>query len=119
MAKEASHRRDVCNYIASKGNTIRAHTADPGTTGASAIGTTPASAPTTWGAAVDGTGPDANKAVSTGSGVSLSVPPNTVVTHYSISNGSTFLRGEALTNPITVGAGGAVTVDIVPQTKYS
>lgn len=111
--------RAVCDLIAGTGNKITLHSADPGTTGASQITTTPASANTTWGAAADGAGGDTGKAVSQGSAVTLSVPASTTATHYGIWNGATFLRGNALDAGITVSAAGAVSVDVTPKIKYS
>ncbi|WP_019204592.1 hypothetical protein [Tsukamurella sp. 1534] len=118
MAKTPAHTRAVCDAIAAMGNKMTLHTADPGTTGSNLASTTPASANTTWPAAVDGAGADAGKAVSAGSKCNYSVPPSTTITHYGIWNGSTFLRGAALDTPITTGAA-AVSVDVTPTTKYS
>ncbi|MGB3707586.1 hypothetical protein [Gordonia sp. (in: high G+C Gram-positive bacteria)] len=118
MAKTAVHKRQVLDLITATGNTIKLHSADPGTTGASAIATTPASGNTTWAAAVDGSGGDAGKASATGSKVTLQVPASTTVTHYGIYNGATFLRGEALDASITVNATGPVSVDVTPRSTY-
>lgn len=118
MAKTPAHMRAVCDLIAGTGNKITLHSADPGTTGASLVTTTPASANTTWGAAADGAGGDAGKAVATGSVVNFTVPASTTASHYGIWNGATFLRGAALDAGITTG-GAAVSVDVTPKTKYS
>ncbi len=119
MAKTTAHMRAVCDLIAGQGALIKLHSADPGTTGASVIATTPASGTTTWGAAADGTDGDAGKAVATGSAVALTMPASTTATHFSVSTGGgTFLRGAALDAPITTGAG-TVSVDVTPKTKFS
>lgn len=119
MAKTAAHKRAVCNLITGTGNTIKLHTADPGTTGTGAIATTPATANTTWATAVDGTGTYTGWAASTGSPVTFQVPANTTVSHYSIWSGATFLRGEALDASITVNANGPVNVDITPRVVFN
>lgn len=118
MTATAAHQRAVCDLIAGTGNKVTLHSGDPGTTGANLITTTPASFTTTWGAAADGAGGDAGKAVATGSAGTLQVPVSTTASHYGIWNGSTFLRGHALDSSITVNATGPVNVDVTPKTKY-
>ncbi|MEJ9080787.1 hypothetical protein WKY82_20425 [Gordonia malaquae] len=115
MAKTAAHRKAVADAIGGMGAKVTLHSADPGTTGANVISTTPASANTTWAAATD----DGTQATAQGSAVNLQVPASTNVTHYGIWNGSTFLRGQALDATITVNAGGPIAVDVTPRTRYS
>ncbi|SLI18475.1 Uncharacterised protein [Mycobacteroides abscessus subsp. massiliense] len=119
MGANSAHQLDICNKIAAAGNTIKACSGDPGTgtSAANVIASTPASFNTTWAAATDGAGVDAGYAVTVGSAGTLQIPPGTVVSHYAIFNGSTYLRGRPLDNPITVG-GGATNVDITPKTRY-
>lgn len=119
MGANSAHQIDICNKIAAAGNTIKACSGDPGTgtSAANVIASTPASFNTTWPAATDGAGADAGYAVSLGSAGTLQIPASTVVSHYAIFNGSTYLRGRALDTPITVGAN-PVNIDITPKTRY-
>ncbi|MFA4084251.1 hypothetical protein ONA92_21375 [Mycobacteroides salmoniphilum] len=117
MTATGAHQRAICDAITAAGVKITMHESDPGTTGAGLIATTPASGNTTWPAATDGTAGDAGYAVSQGSPVTLQVPASKVVGWYGIWNGSTFLRGHAVDNPITVGAS-PVSVDIPPRTRF-
>lgn len=120
MTATAAHKRQVADATAGFGNKVTYHSGDPGTTGANLITTTPASANTTWAAAVDGAGGDAGKAVATGSAVNLQVPASTVVAYYGVWNGSTFLRGEPMdSGGVTVNAGGPVPIDCTPKIKVS
>lgn len=114
MAKTADHRKQVAALIAGTGKKITLHSADPGTTGANIIATTPASADTTWGTATD----DGTKAQVVGASVNLQVPASKNVTHYGIWNNDTFLRGEALDASITVNDNGPVAVDVTPRLTY-
>lgn len=115
MAKTAAHRKAVAEAIGGMGAKVTLHSADPGTTGANVISTTPASANTTWAAATD----DGTQATIQGSAVNLQVPAGNAATHYGIWNGSTFLRGEVLNPSIIVNGTGAMGVDFTPRTKYS
>lgn len=119
MGATAPHNRECLDAITAKGNTIKACSGDPGTatSAANVIASTPASFNTAWPAASDGAGADSGYAVSVGSAGTMLIPPNTAVTHYAIFNGATYLRGHALDNPITVGAG-ATNVDITPKERY-
>lgn len=117
MTATAVENRAGCDFVTGRGTKVTAHSGDPGVTGANLIATTPASGTTTWPAATDGSGSDAGYAVSTGSPVTLGIPPSTNVTHYGIWNGATFLRGKALDNPIVVGSG-ATNVDITPKERF-
>lgn len=117
MAATSAHQKAICDFITSQGAKITLHSADPGTTGASLIATTPASGNTAWPASVDGAGGDSGYAVATGSAVTLQAPAGSAPTHYGVWSGSTFLRGKALDTPITVGAS-PVNVDVTPKTRY-
>ncbi|SHY97081.1 Uncharacterised protein [Mycobacteroides abscessus subsp. abscessus] len=119
MGATSAHQIAICNAIAAAGNTIKACSGDPGTgtNAANVIASTPASFNTTWPSAADGSGGDAGYAVALGSAGALQIPASTVVSHYAIFNGSTYLRGHALDTPITVGAS-PVSIDIAPKTRY-
>lgn len=114
MAKTAEHRKDVADFIASRGSDITLHEADPGTTGASKIATTPPAAATTWGTATD----DGTVATKLGSAVTMTVPASKTVTHFGVWSGSKFVRGGTLDASITVGASGAVAVQVTPRLAY-
>jgi len=103
----------VANFIASRGNKIGVHEGDPGKTDANRIGNVEGS--TSWGSAAMGSGDTAGFAVVSGGGVTLAIPAGKTVSHFSIrgSDGS-FLRGYPLSNPITVGGTGTVSVIVNP-----
>lgn len=117
MTATSAHQKAICDAITAAGNKITLHSADPGTTGASLIATTPASGNTTWPASSDGAGGDAGYAVATGSAVTLQCPASSTPGYYGVWNGATFLRGKALDTPITVGAS-PVNVDVTPKARY-
>ncbi|SIH17171.1 Uncharacterised protein [Mycobacteroides abscessus subsp. abscessus] len=119
MGATSAHQIDICNKIAAAGNTIKPCSGDPGTgtNAANVIASTPASFNTTWPTATDGAGADAGYAVSQGSAGTVQIPASTVVSHYAIFNGSTYLRGRPLDNPITVGAS-PTGIDITPKIRY-
>lgn len=116
----------LCDYKASLGNVIKIHEQDKaavhaalGAGAAAPIATTPASAPTTWGPAAMGSGPNAGYAVAVGSSVPLMQPPNKTARTYSVWNaaGTTYLWCTALDSTVTSNAE-AVPVDVVPRTRY-
>ncbi|AET09786.1 hypothetical protein [Gordonia phage GTE5] len=112
MAATNADKIGIAEYIASRGNKITPHNGDPGTTGANRIGSLEGN--TTWGSgAMDG-----SVAQVVGSAVPLTIPGSTSVTHYGIWNGTTYLRGYPLDNPITIGAS-ATSVDITPKIRYT
>lgn len=118
MAGETDAEKKAINdYRASRGQKITLHSADPGTTGANLIATTPASFNTTWGASAMGSGGDTGKAVAAGSAGALVVPASTTATHEGRWNGSTFLGGAPLDASITTNAN-PVSVDVTPKLKY-
>ncbi|MDO3335170.1 hypothetical protein [Mycobacteroides abscessus] len=117
MAATSAHQRTICDAITAAGVKITAHESDPGTTGAGLIATTPASFNTVWPAATDGSGGDAGYAVSQGSAGTLQGPAGKVVGWYGVWNGSTFLRGHALDQSITIGSN-PVNFDITPKARY-
>lgn len=112
----AEHRRACAQAIVALGNRIGLYY------GSTRVGTVYAD--TTWGSAADGTGDDANKAVVTGSTVTVNVPggtvPNgTVINRYGIFNDSTLLRTNDLPVALTVNdAAQALQVDVTPIFKY-
>lgn len=114
MAETNAEKLAMCDIRAGRGNKITYHSSDPGTTGANLVATTPASANTTWGAAVI----DGANAVSTGSQVTMTAPASASITHYGVWNGATFLRGKALDSAVTLGAG-AVLVGCTPKCIYT
>lgn len=113
---QPAHRRACANAITALGNRIGLYA------GSTRVGTVYAD--TTWGDAVDGTGPDADKAVVTGSTVTITIPGGTVsngtiVDGYGIFNGSTLLRRNTLPVSLTINDGSqAVQVDVTPVFTY-
>ncbi|CAM3744303.1 hypothetical protein ACXYTP_00170 [Tsukamurella ocularis] len=105
------------DYMKGRGNTIRLHSGDPGTTGANVITTTPASATTTWGTSSMGSGGDAGYAVVAGSNTDFTLPASTTATHYGIYNGSTYLRGYPLDASLTSNAQ-PLPVTFPPRMKF-
>ncbi|OHT67778.1 hypothetical protein [Mycobacteroides chelonae] len=116
VAYQVAHRNACANAITALGNRIGLYV------GGTRVGTV--SADTTWGAAVDGTGPDAGRAVATGSKVTISVPGGTVangavIDRYGIHNGTTLLRTNDLPITMTINDGSqAFQVDVTPVFKY-
>jgi hypothetical protein len=75
----------VAAFISAQGNIISLHSADPGTAGTvGEITTAGTRRATTWGAPTAGTGPDAGKAVVTGSVVEFTVPLGATVAFYGV-----------------------------------
>ncbi|TWS20769.1 hypothetical protein FK529_05420 [Tsukamurella asaccharolytica] len=116
--------KQVCDYKASLGKTIKIHEQDKATVHAASgagtaapIATTPASADTAWGAAVMGTGPNAGYAVATGSNVPFMQPPGKTSKSYSVWNGNTYLWAADLDAPVTTTTT-ALPVDVVPRTRH-
>lgn len=112
----AAHRNACANAITALGNRIGLYA------GATRVGTVYAD--TTWGGAATGTGPDSDKAVSTGTKVTITVPGGTVsngttITRYGIFNGATLLRTNDLPVSLVVNDGSqAFQVDVTPVFKY-
>ena len=103
----------VVSFIASRGAKIGVHSGDTGKNDANRIGTLEGT--TSWGSASMGSGGNTGFAVVQGSGVPLSIPGGTTVTHFSVRDSSgAFLRGYPLASSITINGSGAVTVSIVP-----
>lgn len=105
----------VAEFAASQGAKITAHTADPGKTGANQAGT--ASGTTTWSGGSIGTEASVEYAIVPGSGVVLSIPAGSTITHWGQWNGTTFLRGYPLDGSITVNGTGAVNVTVTPRIR--
>ena len=113
---DPAHRRACCAAITALGNRIGlyANTTRGGTVYAD----------TTWAAPVDVTEATVDKASSTGSTVTITIPGGTVsngtvINRYGILNGTTLLRTEALPVSLTVNDGSqAVQVDVTPVFKY-
>lgn len=126
---QAAHRRACCAVITELGNRIGLFANN------TRVGIVYADS--TWGAPVDITeprdasqphhatdNPNVPKAQSTGSPVTITVPPGTVangtvINRYGIFDGSTLLRTEALPVSLTVNDGSQqVQVDVTPRFKY-
>lgn len=113
---QAAHRRACAQAITALGNRIGLYA------GANRVGTVYAD--TTWGTAADGAGGDADRAVVTGSKVTITVPASTVsngttITRYGIFSGSTLLRTNDLPVSMVVNdASQAFQVDVTPVFKY-
>jgi hypothetical protein len=116
-----AHRNACANAVVALGNRIGLYA------GATRVDTSPSSsvyADTTWGAAAKVTEGGIDKAVSTGSTVTISVPAGTVangtvIDRYGIFNGTTLLRTEALPIALTINDGSqAFQVDVTPKFKY-
>ena len=107
----------VLDFVKSRGNSIRLHSADPGMTGAAVIATTPASAATTWGASAMGAGADTGYAVCAGSAAQFTLPASTTATHFGVYNGTTYLRGFPLDASLTSNAQ-PVPVDMTPRMRH-
>lgn len=118
MAATTAHKIAIADGVTALGNTISIHSTDPGTTGAGEV-TDPdyARQDTVWAGAVIGTGADAGKAVAVGSVAEFELKSGTVAAYFGVWNGTTFLRGEALTPSVTMGADGKV--DVTPYYKYT
>lgn len=112
----AAHRKACAQAVTALGNRIGLYY------GSTRVGTVYAD--TTWGSAADGSGDDTNKAVVTGSTVTITVPggtvPNgTVINRYGIFNGTTLLRTNDLPVSLTVNDGSqTLQVDVTPVYKY-
>lgn len=121
MTASAAHQRAVCDAIAAMGAKMKLYNGDPlaTPTPGTAIASTPAIVTLTWGAAVDGAGGDAGKAVATSSAGNFVLPAGSNATHYGIfaADGTTLLRSRPMDSAITVGAA-AISVDVVAKTKY-
>lgn len=116
--------KQVCDYKASLGNVIKVHEQDrdtvhaaSGAGAAAPIATTPASAPTAWGAAAMGSGGDTGYAVAVGSKCGYSLPPSKTARSYSVWNGSTYLWAANLDSSLTSNAE-AVPIDVTPRTRH-
>lgn len=113
---QAAHRRACCAAITALGNRIGLYA------GATRVGTVYAD--TNWAAPVDLTEGGVDKAASTGSAVTITVPGGTVangtvINGYGIFNGTTLLRTEALPVSITVNDGSQpLQLDVTPTFKY-
>lgn len=125
---QAPHRRACCAAITALGNRIGLFA------GTTRVGT--AYADTTWATPVDineainpaqpvsGANPAIDKAASTGSLVTISVPGGTVangtvINRYGVFNGATLLRTEALPVSLTVNDGSQpLQVDVTPTFKF-
>lgn len=125
---QGAHRRACCAAITALGNRIGLFA------GSTRVGT--AYADTTWTTPVDineainpaqpvsGTNPAIDKASSTGSLVTISVPGGTVangtvINRYGVFNGATLLRTEALPVSLTVNDGSQpLQVDVTPTFKF-
>ncbi|AXH70427.1 hypothetical protein HOT75_gp039 [Gordonia phage Daredevil] len=111
-----AHRNACANAICALGNRIGLYV------GSTRVGTVYAD--TTWAAAVKVTESSVDKAQSTGSTVTITVPAGTVangtvINKFGVHNGSTLLRTEDLPLSLTVNDGGqAFSVDITPIFKY-
>ncbi|AEL97948.1 hypothetical protein CL65_gp040 [Mycobacterium phage Patience] len=111
-----AHRNACANAITALGNRIGLYV------GSTRVGTVYAD--TTWGSAAKVNEGGTDKAVATGSTVTITVPGGTVsngtvITHYGIHNGSTLLRREALPLSLTVNDGSqSFSVDVTPVFKY-
>jgi hypothetical protein len=110
-----AHRNAAADAITALGNRIGLYA------GAARVGT--AYADTTWSPAVKVTESNVDKAQSTGSKVTISVPANTltngaVIDHYGVHNGSTLLRRIPLPQSITINdATQAFEIDVTPVFK--
>ncbi|WP_396909531.1 hypothetical protein [Mycolicibacterium sp.] len=113
---QAAHRRACCAAITALGNRIGLYA------NTTRVGTVYGD--TTWAAPVDVTEASVDKASSTGSTVTISVPGGTVsngtvINRYGVFNGSTLLRTEALPISLTINDGSqAFQVDVTPTFKY-
>lgn len=113
---QAAHRRGCCAAITALGVRIGLYA------GATRVGTVYAD--TTWAAPVDVTESGVDKAQSTGSQVTITIPGGTVangtvINRYGVFNGTTLLRTEALPVSLTVNDGSQqVQVDVTPIFKY-
>ncbi|AOQ28892.1 hypothetical protein SEA_WATERFOUL_28 [Mycobacterium phage Waterfoul] len=113
---QAAHRRACCAAITALGNRIGLYS------GATRVGTL--FADTTWGTPADVTESGVDKAQSTGSTVTITVPGGTVangatIDRYGVFNGTTLLRTEALPVSLTVNDGSQqVQIDVTPVFKY-
>ncbi len=113
---QAAHRRACCAAITNLGNRIGLFA------GSTRVGT--AYADTTWATPVDVTESSIDKASSTGSLVTISVPASTVangtvINRYGVFNGATLLRTEALPVSLTVNDGSQpLQVDVTPIFKF-
>lgn len=111
-----AHRNACANAIAALGNRIGLYV------GTTRVGTVYAD--TTWAAAVKVTESGTDKASTTGSKVTITVPGGTVangtvINKYGVHNGSTLLRTQDLPVSLTVNDGAqAFDVDVTPVFKY-
>ncbi|WP_301119565.1 hypothetical protein [Mycolicibacterium fortuitum] len=113
---QAAHRRACCAAITALGNRLGLYA------NTTRVGT--AFGDTTWAAPVDLTEGGVDKAASTGSTVTITVPGGTVangtvIDRYGVFNGTTLLRTEALPFTIVVNDGSQeLKVDVTPTFKY-
>lgn len=111
-----AHRNACANAIVALGARIGLYV------GATRVGTV--FADTTWGAAEKVNESGIDKAICTGSTVTISVPASTVsngtvIDRYGILNGTTLLRTELLPIALTVNDGSqAFSIDVTPKFKY-
>lgn len=113
---QGAQRRACCAAITALGNRIGLFA------GSTRVGT--AYADTTWATPVDVTESGIDKASSTGSLVTISVPGGTVangtvINRYGVFNGATLLRTETLPVSLTVNDGSQpLQVDVTPTFKF-
>lgn len=126
---QAAHRRSCCAAITALGNRIGLYA------GATRVGTVYAD--TTWATPVDineprdtsqpfhaTNNPNIDKAASTGSTVTITIPAGTVangtvINRYGVFNGGTLLRTEALPILITISDGSQeLKIDVTPTLKF-
>ena len=107
-----SFKTAVANYIATLGNSISLHSADPGLVGSAEIsGGGYARKTTNWTTAtiVSG-GANNGRAQITGSVLQFDVPGGVAINFYGVWNGTTFLYGKPLAPGATLTAAGRITI---------
>lgn len=113
---QAAHRRGCCAAITALGTRIGLYA------NTTRVGTVYAD--TTWATPVDINESGIDKAASTGTQVTITIPGGTVtngtvINRYGIFNGTTLLRTEALPVSMTINDGSqALQVDVTPTFKY-
>jgi hypothetical protein len=110
MAFTTAVKNSAVDNIASMGNWISLHTADPGTTGASEAGSVTRQQ-SVWGAAAAG--------IATGAEVTFAAIPAAGYTHWgcwSAVSAGTFRHGNVLTPAMTLG--GAGTLKVTPRITF-
>ncbi|AOE44538.1 hypothetical protein SEA_JUMBO_27 [Gordonia phage Jumbo] len=111
-----AHRNAAAMAIAGLGNRVGLYV------GSTRVGTVYAD--TTWGAAVKITESSVDKAQTTGSKVTISVPGGTlangsIIDHYGIHNGTTLLRRIPLPQSVVVNDGSqGFDIDVTPVLKF-